>query len=388
VRILYLTINPNRVSTTVPTEGWFRFLRPHGLEPVLVSHEIGAFHAWANGEGIPSYHVPLPQPSKTNPFPFVTSLWRLLQIARRHRIELIHCNEQNCYPIGAYLARWTGLPIVVSVHFTIGRDFCQWAFGKRVPQRVFFVSEGNLRACREGIDGVVPQDRWRVLNNALDLSRYHVDPAAGKLFRAKYGLPGERVIGVACALRERKQIEHLVQVAKLLPNDVHVALAGGPVPEERGYAESLINDCNSALGSRFHYLGHLDDLNEFSNALDLFINTSREESFGIAAVEAMACGCPVIGYPSKAVDTVVLPGGGEITPQDDVSTLAKTIERWLGDPLQLAATRLTARARVESAFDIRTSCEQLYAEYAEILSAGHPAKSTATQRPTGVVHRS
>ena len=39
MRVMYLTINPNRESTTVPTEGWFRVLGPKGLEPVVVSIE-------------------------------------------------------------------------------------------------------------------------------------------------------------------------------------------------------------------------------------------------------------------------------------------------------------------------------------------------------------
>ena len=52
MRVLYLTMNPNRESTTVPTEGWFRLLRDRGLEPVLVSNTSGAFQAWAHEQGI------------------------------------------------------------------------------------------------------------------------------------------------------------------------------------------------------------------------------------------------------------------------------------------------------------------------------------------------
>jgi hypothetical protein len=64
MRVLYLTMNPNRQSTTVPTEGWFRELRPRGLEPVLVSNEVGAFHGWAVEQGIPAFHVRMPLPNE------------------------------------------------------------------------------------------------------------------------------------------------------------------------------------------------------------------------------------------------------------------------------------------------------------------------------------
>src|SRR5260370_29168129 len=105
MRVLYLTINPNRASTTVPTEGWFRVLQQRGLSPVLVSHEVGAFHAWALGQGIPAYQVPLHFPSKLRPWGFLRSLWRLRTLVQRHGVQIIHCNEHYAYPIGQYLGR-------------------------------------------------------------------------------------------------------------------------------------------------------------------------------------------------------------------------------------------------------------------------------------------
>src|SRR5262245_10123039 len=124
MNVLYLTMNPNRASTTVPTEGWVHHLREKGLRPVIASHQVGAFHEWALGQGIPAYHVALPFPSKWWPWRFFRSLWQLRRLARRHQIQLIHCNEQDIYPIGQYLGRLCRLPVVVSVHFTMGRGYC------------------------------------------------------------------------------------------------------------------------------------------------------------------------------------------------------------------------------------------------------------------------
>ena len=187
MRVLYLTMNPNRASTTVPTEGWFRFLRPAGLEPVLVSHEVGAFHAWASEQGIPALHVSLPFPARLNPVPFAHSLWQLRGIVRRHGIQLVHCNEQNIYPIGRSLARLCGLPVAVSVHFTMDRPFCEWAFGgRRQPDRIFFISRGSLDACRPGVEGVIAEDRWRLLYNGLDLEHFRPDEARRQQFRAEH----------------------------------------------------------------------------------------------------------------------------------------------------------------------------------------------------------
>src|SRR5581483_9331317 len=100
MRVLFLTTNPNRLSTTVSLEGWFQALRPAGLTPVLVSDQAGEFHAWARQRGIASYAIPLPFPRKARPVRFVRSLAALVGVAKRHRIELVHCNEQAAYPIG------------------------------------------------------------------------------------------------------------------------------------------------------------------------------------------------------------------------------------------------------------------------------------------------
>lgn len=369
IRVLYLTMNANRASTTLPTEGWFRQLRPKGLRPVLVSHRVGAFHAWASSESIPAYHVPLPFPSKSRPWPFLRSLWRLRQIVRQHGIQLIHCNEQDIYPIGQYLGRWCRLPVVVSVHFSMTPEYCRWAFGgRRRPRRVIFTSRGNLETCRPAMTGVVPEQYWRLLLNGLDLEHYRPDPAERLRFRRQRSLENNLLIGAACALRPRKQLEHLFETAArlALPN-LRVVLAGGPVPGDEEYARKLLDNARALLGDRLVYLGHQDELRGLYNALDVYVNTSREEACSLSILETLSCGCPVVGYPSKSVDEQVLPDGGEIVPQDDVAALAAALARWLNDPNRMAAGRTGARKRAETDYDIRARSEELWEEYVDVL---------------------
>lgn len=371
MNVLYLTMNPNRASTTVPTEGWFRLLPARGLRPVLVSEEVGTFHKWAVEQGIPAYSVPLPHPSKTSPLRFLRSLWSLRRIVRRHQIELIHCNEQDVYPIGRHLARFCGLPAVVSIHFTMNRGFCKWAFqDPQRPRRVFFVSGGNREACREGMTGVVPEADWRVLYNGLDLDHFRPDPDRRARFRAAHNLGDGPVLGVACALRERKQIEHLFDAAARIDGPgLKVVLAGGPVPgEPDGYADRLLAEGRAKLGDRLVHVGHLTELRDFYNGLDVFVNTSREEACSISVLESLACGTPVVGYPSKSVDEQVLPGGGEIVEQDRSDLLAEVLRVWAGNPARLAEARAGARRRAEECFDIRRLADQLWDEYQTVLA--------------------
>lgn len=369
MRVLYLTMNPNRESTTVPTEGWFRLLREKGLEPVLVSNTSGAFQAWAAEQGIPSYEVPLPFPRRNWPLPFLRSLYRVWRIGRRHRIELVHCNEHDIYPIGQYVARLLGVPVVLSVHFTLRDGFSKWAFGGvRQPDRIFFISKGSLEACRPDVEPAVPESRWRILYNGLDLERFTPDAARRSAFRAAHGLNNMTAIGVACALRPRKQLEHLFDAASRVSDpSLRVVLAGGPVKGDERYSEALLETARDSLGSRFIHLGHLKDLRDFYNGLDLFVNTSQEEACSISVMESLACGCPVLGYPSTSVDEQILPTGGEIVPQDSVADLAAALERWLSDQPRLRNARLAARRRAEDVFDIKGLADQLWLEYQDTI---------------------
>ena len=378
MNVLYLTMNPNRASTTVPTEGWFRLLRPLGLNPVVVSRTVGAFHEWAASEGIPAYHQKLPWPSKLWPWPFFWSLWKLRRLVKRHRIQLIHCNEQDVYPTGQYLGRLCDLPVVVSVHFTMPRPFCRWAFhDQRQPRRILFISPGNLEACRRGVVGIIPESSWRLIPNGLDLERYRPCDEQRARFRRQYGLDDHPVIGVACALRPRKQLEHLFQAASRLSDPrLRVVVAGSAVAGDEAYADALLRQAKETLGERLIYVGHLDELRGFYNALDVFVNTSQEEACSISVLEALACGCPVVGYPSRSVDGQVLPGGGEIVAQNRVDLLTDALAGWLSEPRRLAEGRAGARKRVEAGFDIRTISEELYQEYENLIGEGRHAGVT------------
>ncbi|MGE3805057.1 MAG: glycosyltransferase family 4 protein [Gemmataceae bacterium] len=372
IRVLYLTINPNRESTTRPTEYWITSLRSRGLEPVLVTSEPGPFMTWAKAQGIPGYTLPLPFPSKLRPWPFLVAWFRLWRIVRRHRIQLIHCNEHNVYPIGQYLARLCRLPVVVSVHFTVTRAFAAWAFGgARQPDRIFFLSAGNLSECRPAVSGIVAESRWRLLPNVIDLDWFRPDEQRRVLFRRQHQVEAAVVLGNASALRPRKQLEHFfAATARLNDPRVHVVVAGRAMPGDERYAEQLLDNARQLLGDRFHYFGHCSDLREFYNGLDLFINTSQEESFGLSVLEALACGCPVVGYASKCVDELVLPNGGEIVVQDKIDSLATALENWSNDPQRMETTRGTARLQVAERFDPQRIILQLWNDYQELVKAG------------------
>jgi glycosyltransferase involved in cell wall biosynthesis len=378
MNVLYLTANPNRASSNVPTEGWFRLLPQHGLRPVLVSDSDGEFCHWTRSQQIPTYVVPLSFPDKRRPWRYVAMLWKLRQIVRRSGIQLIHAIEQNVYPVAADVARLCNLPAVVGVHCRIERGFGEWAFGgRRQPDRLFFLTRGSREVCRAAVDGIVPESRWALLPNGIDLDSFRPDPGIGQRFRAEHQLGSRQLLGAASWLRPGKQLEHLFRVvAAIEDRNVALVIAGGVAPGEELYAKQLISDAEELLGSRFRYLGCLRDLRGFYNALSLYVNTSREESFGISVLESLSCGCPVVGYNSKAINEIVLPDGGEITSQDDIDQLVETVGKWLSIVERVEDTRSGPRRQAER-FDIGRISDQLWDEYEQLLAERRPQRSPA-----------
>lgn len=379
VNVVYLTANPNRASSNVPTEGWFRLLPQRGLRPVLVSDSDGEFCRWTRSQQIPTHVTPLSFPDKRRPWRYAAMLWKLRQIVRRSGIQLIHAIEQNVYPVAADLARLCNLPAVVGVHCRIERGFGEWAFGgRRGPDRLFFLTCGSREVCRAAVDGIVPESRWALLPNGIDLESFRPDPEIGQQFRDQHGLGDQLLVGAATWVRPGKQVEHLFRLRSVLErHNATLVIAGGVAPGEDDYAQAALAAGQEAVGSRLRFLGCLDDLRGFYNALDAMINVSKEETCSISVIESLACGCPVIGYPSVSVDEQILPDGGEIVAQDDVQHLGARLANWLQDPQELQIRRLGARRQAEQRFDIRRLSDQLWDEYEPLLAERRPQRSPA-----------
>jgi glycosyltransferase involved in cell wall biosynthesis len=383
MRVLYLTNNAGRASTTVGTRGWIHRLESRGLRPVIVSPIVGEFSDWARDAfGVEAYRQDLPFPSKSNPIPYVAAAWRLHRVIRQHQISLIHAIEHDVYPIAADIARLCGLPIVVGIHCRLARGFSEWAFGgRRRPERMFFLTKASREICRPAVSEVVEEASWRLLPNGLDVERYRPQPELGKQFRDEHTLGSGLLIGAASWLRPGKQLEHLFQVAATLPGDVTLVIAGGIAEGEEEYAKQLLAQGQQLVGDRLRYLGMLTDLRGFYNALDLYVNTSKEETCSISIMEALACGCPIVGYPSVSVGEQVLPCGGEIVAQDKQEQLAAAVERWLGDRQRCEEARHGARRRAEESFDIRQISDGLWDEYTAVLAGWRSAGRQPALQP-------
>ncbi len=118
-----------------------------------------------------------------------------------------------------------------------------------------------------------------------------------------------------------KDHETLIRALNILPNDFHLVFVG------RGSLKDKLVSLSEDLGvsHRIHFLGYRDDVARIMKTVDLYVQSSHWEGFGMAAVEAMASGLPVIASDVPGLAEVVK-DGGLLFPKGDYTALANTIK--------------------------------------------------------------
>ena len=195
----------------------------------------------------------------------------------------------------------------------------------------------------------------RVIRNGIDLGRFSSQPPATR---------PECVFGAASRMVQGKGLPELVTAfARLCDSgfDVRLRLAGdGP---ERARIVELIGDLG--IQDRAELVGVVGDMAAYWRDVDVAVMPSTgEESFGMVALEAMACGRPVVATANGGVDQVVSDGAnGLLVPRSDTDALAHAMQRYASDAGLRRDHGAAGRARAESEFTM----QRCASEYADLL---------------------
>ncbi|MEW8992862.1 glycosyltransferase [Clostridium sp.] len=155
----------------------------------------------------------------------------------------------------------------------------------------------------------------KVINNGIDLDVFK--PVGGN-FKAKYNIQDKFVIlGVASVWDKRKGFDDFIKLSKVIGEDYRIVLIG------------IDDNQISKLTTNMIGIKRTDDINELRDiysTVDVFINTSVEETFGLVTIEAMACGTPVIAYNATAIPEVLTPKCGYVVEKNNVNEVLKAIK--------------------------------------------------------------
>jgi len=250
---------------------------------------------------------------------------RLARRLRRYRPDVVHVHLLAAQLWGIPAARLAGVPVVVSSEHSLmddtieGRPHTWWLrLLYRVLERMttHTVAVSATTAARLH-DWGVADERITVVDNGIDFERLTFDPAARRRVRAELGLDdAATVIGVVGRLDQVKRIDTILRAcAPLLRDGRHLVVAGtGPL-----WAELRALSAQLGVADAVSWLGARGDVNEVLSAMDLLVSASADETFGMAVVEAVGSGLPVVYVQCPALEELPedLPGAVRVVRGDD-----------------------------------------------------------------------
>ncbi|HEX7134178.1 MAG TPA: GNAT family N-acetyltransferase [Iamia sp.] len=318
---------------------------------------------------------------------------RLQRLLAQRRYALVHTHS----PLPAAVARaLPGGRRAAFVH-TEHSAWSRYVAPTRVANRATFGRNRHVFAVSEGVARSIARPGWvrgvrmppvEVLYHGIDEAEVRRGPAARHAGRATLGLPDDAVVvGTVGNLAPKKDHHSLIEafagLAAGWPAAHLVIVGGGPLEDElRDRART------TGLAGRVHLLGQRPDVAELLPAFDVFALSSRHEGLGLAVVEAMASGVPVVATEVDGVPEVVTHDvDGVLVPPGRPDRLATAIADLLGDPER--AGRLAAAGVASSArFSIPAAVTRIEQVYDEVLGGGAPvgsapARPSAPSAPSG-----
>jgi L-malate glycosyltransferase len=306
--------------------------------------------------------------------PYETSLAsKMVDVVRYEKLDLLHVHYAIPHAAVAYMAKQIlksygiNIPVVTTLHGTditlVGNDH---SFAP--------VVEFSINAS-DGVTAVSEQLRdetnrtfkinkeIKVIYNFIDFSRFR--KINKDHFKKAIAPDGEKVLVHISNFRKVKRVEDVIHVFEKVSKKIKsklLMIGDGP---ERKHMEELCRSLH--LCDEIRFLGKQEAVEELLAVSDLFILPSENESFGLAALEAMACEVPVIssnagGLPEVNIDGVT----GYMCDVGDVEGMAKKSIELLSDEESLATFRKNAYLQAKR-FDITEILPQYEAYYSQII---------------------
>jgi len=296
-------------------------------------------------------------------------------VVEKHDLDLLHAHYAVPHATSAWIAKQMleaerpGFRIATTLHGTditlVGQDpsfrsLTQFSIAR--SDGLTAVSHYLARETHEHFD--IPLERIEVIPNFVDLEKYRRD--AYPCHRGKLTRSGEKIVTHISNFRGVKRVDDVVRIfARIVQHVPARLLLVGDGPDR-----VKVQDLAAQLGiaDRILFLGKQNSVAELLSCTDLFLLPSESEAFGLVALEAMACGVPVIATDVGGIPEVVDHGeSGYLAPIGDVEAMADAAIPLLADAATWKEFSAAARRGAERYSSGRV-VSQYESFYAEVLS--------------------
>ncbi|ANA82067.1 N-acetyl-alpha-D-glucosaminyl L-malate synthase BshA [Paenibacillus glucanolyticus] len=254
---------------------------------------------------------------------------KMAQVAKMQQLDVLHVHYAVPHAVCAFLAKQmvgNQLKVVTTLHGTditvlaqdeSLKDLIRLAINE--SDAVTAVSQDLIRETRELLD----------ISRDVDLTYNFVDPRVyyprdSESLRRDYADPDEKIVMHISNFRPVKRVgdvlEIFAQVQEQVPSKLLLVGEGPELPK----IQCRINELG--LSSKVHFLGKQDEIAHVISMADVLLLPSEKESFGLVALEAMACGVPTVGSTAGGIPELVTHGEtGYLAPIGDTHSMAQHV---------------------------------------------------------------
>jgi L-malate glycosyltransferase len=294
--------------------------------------------------------------------------------ARKHELDLLHVHYAIPHATSAWIANEMlagerDLKIVTTLHGTditlVGLHPSFQAITQFSIQRSHGITAVSEFLKRETVrDFAVPADRIEVIPNFIDPKIYR--PGLEPCHRATLAPGGEKIIMHISNFRPVKRTEDVVSVFARINDKVPsrlVLIGDGP-----DRPRALIRAEELGVRDQVLFLGKHTSVHELLSCADLFLLPSESESFGLAALEAMACGAPVVSSNAGGLAEVIEEGrSGYLLNVGDIDGMADAGVRILSDDTHWKTLSAAGVELAHERFSSKRVVPQYEAYYQRVL---------------------
>lgn len=295
---------------------------------------------------------------------YVTNVTSLVAFVLAHKIEIVHAHAARDYYLAALAVRFAARGRLVLTRHAL--------FPVRRANRILLTGVGRVIAVSEAVaesvrsSGVVESSKITVVHNGIDVDRFE-----GTVGSAH---DDSVLVGTVGHLAPIKGHDVFLRAAALVSArrpDVRFVIVGedkSPEMTNRKSLETLIHELG--LNEIVSMPGWRDDMPAALSSLTLFVSAARSEPFGLAIVEAMAAGLPVIATASEGALEIIEDGAtGKLVPIDDADALAHTINALLDNPAERSRLSHNAQLAAREHYSLQRMARDTERVYREVLAS-------------------
>lgn len=292
---------------------------------------------------------------------------KMAQVAKMQGLDLLHVHYAVPHAVCAFLAKQmlgNNIKVVTTLH---GTDITVLGQDESLKDLIRLGINESDAVTAVSLDLVNETRRALDITRDIDLTYNFVDkrvyyPRDVSELRGDFASPDEKILMHISNFRPVKRVGDVVDIfAKVnleIPSILLLVGEGPDLPK----IQAKINDMG--LEHKVRFLGKQDEIAQVISLADLLLLPSEKESFGLVALEAMACGVPTIGSQAGGIPELIQHGRtGFLAPIGDTSAMAKYAVKLLSDEAMAGQFREACLERSSNDFDrdsITNQYEDIY----------------------------